>query len=75
MSLSLAQKVRRLTWSKEKKTLVENGILDENGVHTPEGRNLLWVILFEEYEAQLVEKIAEAKAAYDTDDKKKSAKS
>lgn len=59
---SLAQTLRNLTLSKNQRVLRKANILDECGVHTREGRNLLWVVLFQEYEAKLVAAVKTAQA-------------
>lgn len=50
-----AQLFRLAKMGSKKRTLLKAGLIDENGVHTQEGRNLLWNILFEEFEDALVE--------------------
>lgn len=49
-----AQIFRLAKLGSAKRTLLKAGLVDENGVHTQEGRNLLWNILFEAHEDALV---------------------
>lgn len=57
MALSAAQLYRRARMGKNKRVLLDAGVLDETGVHTQEGRYLLWAVLFEKFEDDLVEAV------------------
>ncbi len=68
---TLAQKFRLARMGKAKRTLLEAGLIDETGVHTQEGRNLMWAFLFENFEDAMVE-IAREQLKEDANTVKKS---
>lgn len=72
MALSPAQLYRRLRMGPRKRKLLDAGVIDETGVHTQEGRNLLWAVLFEQFEDELVAAVEAHKA--DTEAVEKAAK-
>lgn len=69
----LGRKFRNTFLPKNQRVLRRAGILDERGVHTKEGRNLLWSILFQEYEEALVDAVNEIKQD-DEDEEKEDSK-
>lgn len=72
MSATPAQIFRLARMGSAKRTLLKAGLIDENGVHTQDGRNLLWNILFEQFEDDLV---TAAKGYLDEQDKAAKSKS
>lgn len=61
--LSPAQLYRRLRLGANKRVLVDAGIIDETGKHTEAGRNLMWAILFDNFEDELVAAVKDTQEA------------
>lgn len=69
---TLAQRFRDKFLDPDTKVLREAGVIDEAGIHTSDGRNLMWSYLFSEYKTELAQFVRDEKAKEDAKKNKKS---